>query len=60
MSSDVPIRLAKVEDARLIANILREAFAEFAADYTPEAMVVVTPPADEIAGRFEEGPIWGS
>ncbi len=58
MSSDVPIRLAKVEDARLIANILREAFAEFAANYTPEAMVVVTPPADEIAGRFEEGPIW--
>ena len=58
MNSEVQIRKATVEDAFAIADILREAFAEFASDYTPEAFTVVTPPANEIAGRFDEGPIW--
>ncbi len=52
------IRRAVKDEADAIADILREAFAEFAADYTPEAFAIVTPPADEIAGRFDEGPIW--
>ncbi len=55
---DIQVRLASLEEADAIANILREAFAEFESDYTPEAFAVVTPPADEIAGRFDEGPIW--
>jgi GNAT superfamily N-acetyltransferase len=54
----VEIRLAAESDAETIANILRVAFAEFESDYTPEAYAIVTPPADEIRGRFSEGPIW--
>ncbi len=52
------IRRAVKDEADAIAAVLREAFAEFAEDYTPEAFAIVTPPADEIAGRFDEGPIW--
>lgn len=55
---DIQVRLAFVDEANAIADILREAFAEFESDYTPEAFAVVTPPPDEIAGRFDEGPIW--
>lgn len=57
-AGDIEIRRAVEDEADAIADILREAFAEFAEDYTPEAFVIVTPPADEIAGRFDEGPIW--
>jgi len=52
------IREGTPEDAAAICELLRESFAEFVNDYTPEAFDIVTPPADEIAGRFEEGPIW--
>lgn len=58
MNSEVQIRRAAIDDAKVITEILRKAFSEFASDYTPEAFAVVTPPADEIAGRFDEGPIW--
>lgn len=54
----IKVRLAFVEEANSIAGILREAFAEFATDYTPEAFAIVTPAEDEIALRFDEGPIW--
>jgi ribosomal protein S18 acetylase RimI-like enzyme len=54
----VEIRLAIPEESAIISGILGEAFAEFKTDYTPDAFVVVTPPADEVAGRFDEGPIW--
>ena len=42
----------------MIARILRESFARFESDYTPEAMQAVTPTADEVVSRFDEGPIW--
>ena len=58
LTSDVQIRRATPDDARSIADILREAFAQFESDYTPEAFAAVTPPPDEIARRFDEGPIW--
>lgn len=58
MSGDVQIRRAVAADAQAIATILREAFSEFVSDYTPQAFAVITPPAEEIAGRFEEGPVW--
>lgn len=45
-------------DADAIAEVLFEAFSQFKSDYTPEAFAVVTPTADEIAGRFDEGPMW--
>jgi len=54
----VEIRLAEPGDAKSISEILRKAFSEFKSDYTPEALEVVTPPADEIATRFNEGPQW--
>lgn len=57
-SEDLQIRLAAAEDADAIAAILLEAFSQFESDYTPEAFVVVTPKADEIATRFDEGPMW--
>lgn len=52
------VRLAKHGDSQIIAEILERAFSQFRGDYTPEAFKVVTPAADEIAGRFAEGPIW--
>ena len=55
---EVEIRRAVEGDADAIADILSVAFAEFKSDYTPEAYSVVTPPADEIRGRFAEGPMW--
>ncbi len=58
MKAEVQIRRATIQDAEVIAEILRDAFSEFASDYTPEAFAVVTAQADEIAGRVEEGPIW--
>src|SRR5207247_11127495 len=54
----VEIRFAEPGDAESISEILRKAFSEFKNDYTPEALEVVTPPADEIATRFGEGPQW--
>jgi ribosomal protein S18 acetylase RimI-like enzyme len=52
------VRIARTEDAASISEILRAAFSQFKNDYTPEALAVVTPPAEEIAGRFAEGPQW--
>jgi GNAT superfamily N-acetyltransferase len=58
MSEKVEIKLASPADADIIAEILRKSFSEFESDYTPEALEYVTPRAEEIQGRFEEGPIW--
>src|SRR6266536_6534553 len=58
MSSDLQIRRATAEDAESIAQILFEAFSEFESGYTPEAFAVVTPPPNEVATRFDEGPMW--
>lgn len=52
------IRLATPEDATAIAMVLREAFAEYEALYTPEALTATTPPADLIRQRLAEGPTW--
>ncbi|MEP7211746.1 MAG: GNAT family N-acetyltransferase [Acidobacteriota bacterium] len=56
--ADVEIRLAVEKDANAIAEILSVALAEFRNDYTPEAYAIVTPLAEEIRGRFVEGPMW--
>jgi GNAT superfamily N-acetyltransferase len=58
IADDVQIRLATADDAESIAEILFEAFSEFESGYTPEAFAVVTPPPEEVARRFEEGPMW--
>lgn len=54
----VEIRRAVPGDERAIADVLLTAFSEFRTDYTPEAFAVVTPAAEEIAGRFSEGAMW--
>ncbi len=54
----VEVGLAAVEDSRAIADVLHEAFSLYREHYTPEAFEVVTPSADEIATRFDEGPQW--
>lgn len=58
MSIDLQIKRAAAGDAESIAAILIEAFSEFRNEYTSEAFEAVTPPADEIVRRLEEGPIW--
>ena len=52
------IRRAVAADAPAIAGVLAAAFAEYEALYTPEGLAATTPPADLIAARLEEGPIW--
>jgi len=52
------IRLAKPGDETAIARVLFEAFSRFRNDYTPESFAIVTPSADEVATRFDEGPMW--
>ena len=59
MAADqIKSRLALADDAAAIEHVLRVAFQQFAADYTPKALRYVTPTSDEIVGRFAEGPIW--
>ena len=58
MSDGAYIREATPADAEVVAEILKTAFSEFDERYTPEALEYVTPGADEISGRFAEGPIW--
>ena len=58
MNADVQVRLATAADAESIAQILFAAFSAFESFYTPEAFAVVTPSADEIVRRFDEGPQW--
>jgi GNAT superfamily N-acetyltransferase len=55
---DLAVRLAEPGDASAIAEVLRAAFAEYAADYTPEALAATTPPSEVIARRMGEGPVW--
>jgi GNAT superfamily N-acetyltransferase len=58
MSSDVRLRLGTADDAQLVSDLIREAFAPFEDQYTPGAFEYTTPNADAIRPRFEEGPIW--
>ena len=58
MSGKVEIKVATPANAEVIAEILTKAFSQFESNYTPEALEYVTPRAEEIRGRFKEGPIW--
>lgn len=57
-AEDVQIRLAVIDDVGSIGEILFEAFSVNRSDYTPEAFAAVTPPANEIVLRFDQGPNW--
>jgi len=54
----VEVRIAKPEDSGAIAEVLGEAFGMYRKHYTADAFAVVTPLADEITRRLDEGPQW--
>ncbi len=58
MSGEVEIRRAVPGDEQAIADVLLAGFSVFRSEYTPQAFAVVTPGADEIAGRFSGGAMW--
>src|SRR5215469_11573511 len=57
-ASEVQLRKALVNDAPLVASVLRQAFAEYQALYTKQGYEATTPPAGEIVARMDQGPIW--
>lgn len=52
------IRRAADADATTVADVLRDAFAEFERLYTRAGYDATTPPAERIRERLAEGPIW--
>ena len=52
------IRLAAVEEAHIISDLLLEAFEPYRSGYTSDAFEYTTPTAEVIEPRFVEGPIW--
>jgi len=58
MKGNLEIRLARLEDAGVIAKVLAASFAEHESLYTAEAFAATTPTGDVIKGRFAEGAIW--
>jgi ribosomal protein S18 acetylase RimI-like enzyme len=52
------VRFATVDDAESIAAVLRQAFVEYQALYTPQAFAATTPPAETLRERWSEGPVW--
>lgn len=52
------VRRAAPDEAAAVAAVLRDAFAEYAAVYTPEAFAVTAPTADAIRDRWGDGPVW--
>ncbi len=56
--SQPEVRLATESDSAAIAEVVKRAFGAYRDNYTPEAMVVVTPEADEFTRRLAVGPQW--
>jgi ribosomal protein S18 acetylase RimI-like enzyme len=52
------VRLAISDEAKDIAELLRESFKEFESHYTKEGFAATTPDDNEIAMRMNEGPVW--
>ena len=52
------IRRSTPSDADAISEVLRAAFTPFKDGCTPGAFKAITPTADEIRERYNEGPIW--
>ena len=49
------IRMSTPSDADAISEVLRAAFTPFKDGCTAGAFKAITPPADEIRGRYNEG-----
>jgi GNAT superfamily N-acetyltransferase len=54
----IEIRRAGAEDALAIAEVLRKAFAEYEAFYTPGGFAATTPTRERILARLPDGPTW--
>ena len=52
------IRLANVEDASSISEVLLLSFIEYKSEYTPDGFVATTPDVQEVKHRLTEGPVW--
>ncbi len=58
MTAILEIRTAQPDDARAIASVLAESFAEYESLYTAEAFAATTPNEAVIKNRFDEGEMW--
>jgi len=52
------VRIATLADAEVISRILRRSFAEQRVYFTPEAFAASTPPAETVAERITNTPVW--
>lgn len=57
-TASIQIRQARYADARAIASVLRQAFAEFEPLYTKRGYAATVLGADGIVARMDEGPVW--
>jgi GNAT superfamily N-acetyltransferase len=52
------IRLATMEDAVSISEVLLQSFIEYKSKYTPGGFAATTPAVEQIRHRLTEGPVW--
>ena len=52
------VRLATLEDAASISEVLLQSFIEYKSEYTPEGFAATTPTVEQIKNRLTEGPVW--
>ena len=54
----IEIRLSHPSEASAIAEVIREAFAEYKASYTAQGFAATILSTEQVLTRFTEGPIW--
>ena len=54
----IEIRRADTQHAGAVATVLKQAFAEYASQYTAAAYAATAPDADTVLLRIQEGPTW--
>lgn len=55
---DFAVRLATLDEAADVADVLHEAFESYRPQYTAAAFAATTPSAAEVGGRWHDGPVW--
>jgi GNAT superfamily N-acetyltransferase len=58
VSARVRIRRASPEDARAVASVLYESFAEYQPAYTPEGFALTVSTPERVRDRLKEEPVW--
>jgi GNAT superfamily N-acetyltransferase len=58
MPVEFQIRLAAPDDAEIIAQVLHGSFVEFRPLYTQGGFAATSLPADQVAARMSQGPVW--